>query len=369
MRVLQVITKGEVGGAQRHLLALCRELARQGVTVRAAIGGSEPDGPLAEDLGPICGPVHRIAALGNSWHPSKVISATYLLFRLVRQESPDLLHAHSAMAGVVARLAGALAGVPVIYTVHGFAFKPENAWQSRVAAFPIEWLLAPLTSQMICVSEHERQLALKLPLRAHRVTVVSNGIPDVDTAHISAATDPATIVMVARMASPKRPDLLLEAAARLRQRMGAETPVLFLGSGPDLTRHRELAARLGLQAVRFAGDLRDVPSELRRHAILVLMSDHEGLPMSLIEGMRAGMAIVASDLPGIRELLPDAGQARLVASDAESLALALRPLLESQELRVRMGTAARRRYEQRYTAARMEQAVQSVYAAALSRAA
>lgn len=370
MKVLQVITKGEIGGAQSHVLTLCRELARRDVNIHAAIGGTEERPPLSEALCALGLPVHRIPALGNSWNPLQMARALRTLVALVRQQRPDLLHAHSAMAGVVARLAGLLTGTPVIYTVHGFAFKVGAPWKRRAAAFAVEWMLAPLTRRMVCVSAYERQLARRLPLPPARVTVIHNGVEDVPNqgqGRTLAAETPPAIAMVARMAPPKRPDLLLQALAQLSATLGHEIPATFFGDGPDLPAHRDLAGRLGLHAAGFPGDVDEIPAQLAHHAIFVLMSDHEGLPISLIEAMRAGMAIVASDLPGIRELLPDAEHALLVAPDAAALSSALRQLIESPALRARMGAAARQRYEQHFTAERMGTAVQAVYATAISR--
>ncbi|GKT01431.1 glycosyltransferase [Acidovorax sp. SUPP3434] len=370
MKVLQIITKGEVGGAQSHVLTLCRELACQGVAVQVAIGGAEPHPPLANALEASHLAVHRVPALGNALNPVHVVRAAWALRGIVLEQSPDLLHAHSAMAGVVARLAGALTRTPVIYTVHGFAFKAGHPWKRRTVALAMEWLLAPLTRRMICVSDHERRLALVLPLPSRRVSVIHNGVEDVAVPGNSAASTAEaapTIAMVARMAPPKRPDILLHALAQLRGALGHEVPATFFGGGPELAAHRALAHRLGLQAVRFTGDVDDVAAQLAQHAIFVLASDHEGLPISLIEAMRAGMAIVASDLPGIRELLPESAHARLVAPDPAAWATALRQLIESPALRARMGAAARQRYEQHYTAKRMALAVRSVYAAATSR--
>lgn len=369
MKVLQIITKGEVGGAQSHVLTLCRELARQGVDVQVAIGGADPHPPLARELKASRLSVHRIPALSNALNPVQVVCAVHALQGIVREQSPDLLHAHSAMAGVVARLAGGLTGTPVVYTVHGFAFKAGSPWRRRAVAFAMEWLLAPLTRRMICVSEHERRLALRLPLPSPRVSVIHNGVEEVNIpgkGGMSATKAPPSIAMIARMAAPKRPDLLLHALARMRDALGHEVPATFFGGGPDLSAHRALAHRLGLKSARFSGDVGDIEAQLAHHTIFVLMSDHEGLPISLIEAMRAGMAIVASDLPGIRELLPDGAHARLVPPDAVALDAALRQLIESPTLRARLGAAARQRYEQHYTAQRMATAVKSVYAAAIS---
>lgn len=369
MNVLQVITKGEVGGAQSHVRTLCTVLQGRDVHVEVAIGGTRPE-PLAIDLEALDLPVHRIATLGNRLHPLPLWRATRDLLRLVRERRPDLLHAHSAMAGVAARIAGALAGVPVVYTVHGFAFKPGHPPLRRAVAWTTECLLAPLTRRLVCVSAHEQALARALPLPRRRISVIVNGVEDVpDTApgipESTGRTVPLSAVMVARMAPPKRPDLLLQALARLRDVRGEELPASFLGSGPDLAAHRALAERLNLHTVRFEGDVADVPAHLARHAIFVLMSDHEGLPISLIEAMRAGMAIVASDLPGVRELLPDVDCARHVPPEAGALADTLRQLIESSPTRARLGAAARQRYERHYTAERMGDAVQALYADAL----
>lgn len=369
MNVLQVITKGEVGGAQSHVRTLCAELQGRGVHVEVAIGGTRPE-PLAIDLQALGLPVHRIAALGNRLHPLPLWRATRELLRLVRERRPDLLHAHSAMAGVAARIAGALAGVPVVYTVHGFAFKPGHPPLRRAIAWATECLLAPLTRRLVCVSAHEQALARALPLPRRRVRVIANGVEDLPRAASALSgstghTGPISAVMVARMAPPKRPDLLLQALARVRDLRGEELPAHFLGSGPDLAAHRALAERLDLRTVRFEGDVPDVPAHLARHAVFVLLSDHEGLPISLIEAMRAGMAIVASDLPGVRELLPDAECALHVPPEAGALAQALQQLIESPATRARLGAAARRRYERHYTAERMGDAVQALYADAL----
>ncbi|RYF06876.1 MAG: glycosyltransferase family 1 protein [Comamonadaceae bacterium] len=370
VKVLQIITKGERGGAQSHVLTLSRELIRLKVDVHVAIGGIDARPPLEEALHGLHLPIHRIPALGNSWNPLHLARALRLLVSVVRTHSPDLLHAHSAMASVAARLAGLLTGTPVIYTVHGFAFKSGAPWKHRLVAFAVEWILATLTRRMVCVSEHERHLARWLPLPSARVTVIANGIEDTKHQYrvrTPSAETPPAIAMVARMAPPKRPDVLLQALFQLREAMGHEVSATFFGDGPDLLAHRSLAVQLGLQHSCFRGEAHDIPSQLSSHAIFVLISDHEGLPIALIEAMRAGMAIVASDLPGVREMLPDEAHAFLVPPDAAAVSSALRRLIESASLRASMGAAARRRYEQHYTAERMGVAVRTVYVTAISR--
>ncbi|WP_041676453.1 glycosyltransferase [Ramlibacter tataouinensis] len=354
-----VITKGETGGAQTHVLALCQALAGR-ADINVVIGGTSADSPLARALRQAGVPTRTLPALRNSLSPWAVARATRDLLRLLRERPPDLLHAHSAVAGVVARLAGWIARVPVVYTVHGFGFKPQAPALQRRMAFLAEWTLAPLTRRMVCVSHHERALAARLPLPAQRVSVIPNAV--VDTPHrASPAREPARIVMVARFAAPKRPDLLLRAAALLRDQQRHEALLTLIGDGPELVKCQALAREFGLAAARFPGDVSDVPERLAQHEVFVLLSDHEGLPISVLEAMRSGLAIVASDLPGIRELVRTGQEALLVPNDPAAVAQALARLAASPELRSRLGQGARRRYETLFTPGTMVDAVLNLY--------
>lgn len=356
---MQVITKGESGGAQTHVLALCQALTPR-VCFVAAIGGASPRSALGDALQMLGIPVFPLPQLANTLSPLRILAAVRSLLRLMREHKPDVLHAHSSVAGVVARIAGRIAGTPVIYTVHGFGFKPEAPRLQRWAAWMAERPLARLTDHMICVSDYERQLAVRLPIAPSRLSVIPNAVADTpDRAHPD--HEPVRIVMVARLARPKRPDLLLQALDLMRARLGREVSASLIGNGPDLEAHRALARQLNLQAMDFTGGVDDVPRRLAQHGVFVLMSDHEGLPISIIEAMRAGLSIVASDLPGVRELITHRTHGLLVANEASALADALLSLVAAPELRVRLGTAARRHYEARFTPAPMARAVEALY--------
>lgn len=356
---MQVITKGEIGGAQSHVLTLCEALAPR-VCLITAIGGVSPRSALGDQLRKLDIPVYSLPQLCNSLSPLRVLAAVRALLQLIRKHKPDILHAHSSVAGVVARIAGRLAGVPVVYTVHGFGFKPEAPRLQRWAAWIAEWPLARITDHMICVSEYERQLARKLPIAPDRLSVVLNAVAE--TSHLADPRHrPVRVVMVARLAPPKRHDLLLEALALIRNQLGYEVPASLIGGGPALEPCHVLARKLNLQAVEFMGDVNDVPRRLAQHHIFVLMSDHEGLPISIIEAMRAGLAIVASDLPGIRELIPHGTHGLLVANDPQSLADAILSLIAAPDMLARLGHAARQHYETRFTSAQMANAVEALY--------
>lgn len=360
-KVMQVITKGERGGAQTHVRTLCQALAPQ-VHFSAVIGGPSSS-PLEGDLRAQGLAVYRLPSLRNSLAPWHLIRSVLELRALIRQHEPDMLHAHSAVAGVVARLAGRLSHKPVIYTVHGFAFKPEVPWLRRTIAWCCEWLLAGWTEHMVCVSQHELQLAQGLPIRAGRLTVVPNAMEDDGQ---QARPGPTRIAMVARLAAPKRPDLLLHALAQLRDALGQEVPASIIGDGPDRDALQALASQLALHQVSFAGNVDDVPRRLAQHSLFVLLSDHEGLPISVIEAMRAGLPIVASQLPSMGELLPSEQYGALVPNKVEAIAQALERLARSPALRECMGRSARARYLECHTPERMASAILAIYTQALA---
>jgi glycosyltransferase involved in cell wall biosynthesis len=163
------------------------------------------------------------------------------------------------------------------------------------------------------------------------------------------------------MAPPKRPDLLLHALALLRTQHGLEPPTTIVGDGPDLAAHQALAQQLHLHHVVFTGERDDVAHCLAQHQVFVLLSEHEGLPISILEAMRAGLAILASDLPGLRELLPTPSHGVLVENTPAAVATALQRLLHDGPLRQQLAQRARLRYEQAHSPAHMAQAVLNVY--------
>ena len=196
-----------------------------------AVIGGDHTGPLGQTLDALGVPTAHLPSLRNSLNPFKIIASVRALLILIRHGQPQVIHAHSAVAGVIARLAGKIAQRPVVYTVHGFGFKPQAPWLIRTNAWLAEALLAAWTTRMICVSVHERQLAARLPMDATRASVIHNAIADAPWRCQLAASP--RIVMVARMAAPKRQDLLIEALALLANQ-GLHPPTRLLGDGHRL---------------------------------------------------------------------------------------------------------------------------------------
>ncbi|WER45167.1 glycosyltransferase [Cupriavidus sp. WKF15] len=353
-RIAYLITNSEIGGAQAHVADLMQAM-RQNADVTLLAGG---DGHLFASAQAAGIPAIRLRMLDNALSPVRAVQALRELNTALREVAPDIIHAHSAKAGALGRVAGKVLGIPVIYTVHGFAFKPAAPWRQRLAARVTEWLLAPLTTRLICVADGERELARSLPIAGSRVSVIRNGLADVaERAHPGAPL--RRIAMVARFAHPKRPDVLLEAFGQTGL---AQCELVIAGEGPQLPAIRARAQAMTPAQVALPGSIHDVPGLLASSQIFVLVSDHEALPLSVLEAMRAGLPVIASDLPGIREQLDD-GRCGILLEDKQpqTLARALQALAADAPRREALGRLARQRWEQQFGLARMIQATWAVY--------
>jgi lipopolysaccharide/colanic/teichoic acid biosynthesis glycosyltransferase/glycosyltransferase involved in cell wall biosynthesis len=358
--VMLVITKGEAGGAQSHVLSLCEALVGQ-VRFTVVIGGPDAPSWLGDQLRGLGIRVLALPALKETLLPWQVWPALQDLMGLIQTHTPNVVHAHSAMAGLVARMTRVQLDVPVLYTVHGFGFKLQVPWVRRQMASLAERALSRLTSHMVCVSQHERELAYQLPIAHERVHVVPNGIAHLKAPQETIWHDIPRLIMVARMKSPKRHDLLLQALVQVRDKLGHELPVTFVGDGPLRTQYIAQTEQLGLQDVTWAGEVTHVAPLLAEHDLLVLLSDHEGMPITVLEAMRSGLTIVASDLPGIREQVIAGQEALLVHNNPDAVAEQLVRLAQEPYLRKRLGKAAQQAFESTFTVDRMSQRVLSLY--------
>ncbi len=365
MNIAFVLTRADaLGGATVHVRDLACGLESLGHHVVVLVGGR---GEVLEDFEQH-GVEYRILRwLGRPIHPVKDALAVAELRRVLVELNPDLVCTHTAKAGLVGRLAAALAGIPALYTPHGWSIgdrvSTANAWMFRAA----ERAVAPLSKSIINVCEAERSLA-----RHHRITrdsrlaVIHNGVRDIDAALQADSTlSPARVLMVARFDPPKDHATLLTAAAALED---IPWTLELLGSGPGRTQARALAGQLGLTSrILFTNSGTDVARRLADAQLFVLASRSEGFPLSILEAMRAGLPVIASDVGGVREAVVD-GETGFIVKPGDSAALseALRLLISDSTLRLKFGRAGRRRYELHFTFEQMIGETLSLYESVLS---
>ncbi|KQQ97819.1 glycosyltransferase family 4 protein [Deinococcus sp. Leaf326] len=358
--ILLLITKAERGGAQTHVLELMRLRDRARITV-----ASGEDGFLLEQARALGLETVVVPQLVAPLDPRRDLAALWALTRLLRRLRPDLVHLHSSKAGLLGRVAARLAGVPAVFTAHGWAFTEGAGRARRLLAIWSERLAAPLSAAIIAVSDYDRDLGARLRV-APQARTIHNALPGEPRPGLATArpAGPVRFVMVARFAPPKDQGLLLRAAAPLR---GAE--VWLIGDGPELETTRALAATLEMgERARFLGSRDDVPELLAQGDVFCLCSHYEGFPISVLEGMRAGLPVIASDVGGVGEAVVDGRTGLLVAhNDVVSWRLALARLLDDPAGRAAMGHAGGERFAAHFTLPHLLERTWAVYREVLAR--
>jgi glycosyltransferase involved in cell wall biosynthesis len=363
-RVLLLVTLAEWGGAQ-HIVSLLAHCFHERYALSVACA---PRGELVTRLLDQGIRVVSIPEFVRNPHPWRDAVALWRLFRVMRRERFDLVHAHGTKAGLLGRLAARIARVPVVlFTAHGWAFTEGRAIWQRWLLASVERLAARWSTRIVCVSAHDWRLAQQFGVGGQtQLVVIRNGIKPVDPPRLDADAVRRTlgvrelpvIVSVGRLASQKDPMTLLDAARRL-----AAGTVVLVGDGPLRPTAERYVRRHGLQdRVILAGMRRDVASILAVSDVFVLASRWEGLPLAIIEAMMAGLPVVATRVGGVPELVEDGVTGVIVPPrDSEALAAALRRLLADPGLRSRMGRAGKERAFRDFTEDRMARETEKLY--------
>jgi glycosyltransferase involved in cell wall biosynthesis len=364
MRIAYVITRADaVGGASIHVRDLAGAMRERGHEVLVLTGGRGPVTELFDAAGLPFTPLEFLRRPVHPWWDARAVGE---LARVLRAWRPDLVSTHTAKAGWVGRAACARLGVPAVYTPHGLAVGGRMGAAAGFYFTMAERAASRWTSALVCVSESEKRLALARRVAPPRLLhVVYNGVRDVaPELRAVPGSSGARLVSVARLEPPKDHATLLAALAGLRS---LDWELELVGDGPLEAPLRRQAASLGLAArVRFLGYQTDIAPALARAHVFVLASRSESFPRSVLEAMRAGLPVVASDVGGIGEAVTHDGIGLLVAPrDPAMLAHSLGGLISAATLRARMGAAARATYEARFRLDTMVEATAAIYARVL----
>ena len=356
-RVLYLVTRGERGGAQAHVLHLATTMKSHfEVVVATGERGFLVDECISRGI-----PVHIVHNLQRDINfLSDTLSFLQIVW-LLRKVRPDIVHAHTFKAGLIGRFAAARLGIPSIYTVHMWPFELSDSPSSwRLFGPPIERLSATWCDRIIAVSSTGAEIGERHGIgQRQKITWIHNGIPDCEERASVDSTGPPVITMVARFTEPKYQELLLRAFAKI-----PAGPILRLvGDGPKRAEAERLAKDLGIaDRTVFMGSRSDIPELLASSQIFVLASRSELFPISILEAMRAGLPIVASNVGGVPEAVINNHSGLLVPTESvNAMAQAIEKLLSDRELRIRLGRAARLRFEEHFSSTRMAIRTRSIY--------
>jgi len=365
MKILYSVTGAKFGGAVVHVLGLMRADIKVGHIV-GLVAAPEPHLMSgARDIGAQVFP-NRYFVRRVQLHND--IRALWPVFRAVQRFNPDIVSAHSTKAGYAARLVCAILRKPVIFTAHGWAFAEGRRWWEKRFLALAECLAAKTTARIVCVSQHDVNLALRFKVAsAEKLVLIRNGVDPVSLLSADGTGvqqefglgKVPVLTMVGRLAPQKDPLALLKACQLLK----GEFRLLVVGDGELRRQAEEFVSQENLgHKVTFTGERRDVPEILAASDVFVLASRWEGLPLVIIEAEMAGLPVVASCVGGMEELVQDGITGFLVPPrNPEAMAEALQKLLDDAHLRRKFGLVAREKALNEFTLDRMLTKTHQVY--------
>jgi glycosyltransferase involved in cell wall biosynthesis len=365
MKMVHVLTRGDVlGGAQSHVRELALELRHRGHDVTVITGAP---GIFSEQLRQLGIPWLQVKSLVRPLRPHLDLAALVELCHAFRHLQPDLVCAHTAKAGSLARAAARLRRIPSVFTPHGWSMVNRASLRPIPIYCWAESVAGRLGARVINVCEFERSFAEQFRVcPASALEVVYNGIAETTLGRRRPVdAQPPVIVMVARFASQKDHATLLQALSGL---LHMDWRLLLVGSGELQPLVIAQLNALGLgNRVRILPSETDVGHLLMEAQIFVLSTHFEALPISILEAMRAGMPVLATDVGGISEAVRHNETGLLVhRGDISSLRDALACMIADPILRLAMGAAGRNLWTAQFTATAMATRTLEVYQRALA---
>ena len=365
LRVLQVASGDLWAGAEVQLFNMCEQLRASDEILLDVVLLN--DGLLAERLREIGIAVTILDEASLSFW--RICTA---LITHCRNRRPDIMHSHRRKENVLVALCGLRLRIPSIRTVHGAAESGLKRFSLRnMATFLDQWSGRFLQRRVVAVSKDLAQ-KLRKEYPESQVETIRNGIALSDLTIVRAADLPpghTHIGMVGRLVPVKRIDLFLDAAAVLiRDDVDQRYQFWIVGDGPLLEQSIAQARSLNIaDRVEFIGHVPSVIPYLQALDLLVMCSDHEGTPMTLLEALQCQVPIVAHDVGGIRELL-EGGECGYLVSEqsAKEYATAVSHVLQSNALKEKYARNGNTRLQKYYSAESTASAYVKLYRKVIS---
>ena len=366
MKILYVITLPDIGGAQTHLLEIACAMKNDGNDVQVIAGKY---GWLTEQLELKGINVGVIKELVREISLKKDWAAVQHVRKIIKNWQPDIVHCHSSKAGIVGRIAAWLECVPGVFTAHGWAFTEGVPITRRVLYSIIENIMLNITAKCFCVSEYDRCLAKKWFLRdSHRLITVHNGVVEALPQGEAVARKRDTggilrLIMVGRFSKQKDHMLLIKAVHDINQKYPGQVHLSLVGDGDLFAAAKQYVVVNNLgEFIILLGESTCVDSLLAQSDVFCLISNYEGLPISIIEAMRAGLPVIASDVGGNNELVEDGINGYLISrGDREGLVQAIEKMLKDRDLITEFGKRSQEKFRTEFAFSAMMQKIESAY--------
>ncbi len=338
MKILQVITKANWGGAQVYVHDLLQASALFNAESVLVYGTS---GALLEKISPI--PTIHISSLERNITLFGDIKTFFSLYRLFRKERPDVVHLHSSKAAVIGSIAARMARVPrIIFTAHGWPYNESRPWWQRIIFICFAWLAVQMSHTTIAVS-HTVRVQAPLFFTNHKIQTIHNGVESFSlygkenarsALGLKLPKDAFIFGSIGELHKSKGFDILLQSFARIHKKH-PHTHLIIMGEGEERTHLEAIIAKEKLAAcVTLCGHVDNAKEFLRAYNVFVLPSRTEALGYVLLEAGIAHVPVIGTRVGGIPEIIEHKHTGLLVTKgDMRELTLAMEySLSHKQEL-------------------------------------
>lgn len=368
LRIMRIIARMNVGGPALQAVTLMRGLPADSFDQRLYTGFA---GPGEADYIDLCAPgleIHRVSTLGRRIRLADDARALVALTAEIRRFRPHIVHTHTAKAGTLGRAAAILGHVPArVHTFHGHLLKGYFPPRTARLVIAAERVLARHTDRLVAVGDQVRDDLLAAGIgQPGQYAVVPPGtrlrpLPDRSSARCRLGLPPnvPVVAYVGRLTRIKRPDRMVAVA---REVVAAIPDARFAicGSG-DLEPEVSSAANDLSGSMKLLGWRADVETVYAAADVVLLTSDNEGMPVSLIEAALAGVPAVATNVGSVAEVVRQNATGVLTRCDVGELARNVVRLLRDDALRLRLGTAAAEWCREHFSPERLVGDVQRLY--------
>ena len=347
MKICQIITRADtIGGAQKHVIDICKQLKNDGHQVTVISGSSNvlKKNISNEDIDFI-----GISYLKREFSFFDDLKTLFLLSKLFLVKKPDVVALHSIKAGLLGRIAGFFSSSTIYFTAHGWSHIRDSGGIKRKFYVNLEKHLSLLCKKVICVSQADLDFAHKvIGIKENKLCLIENGVHPIETEEQSNSTDIIKLLSIIRFQAPKDFETLLLGLSQVKDKPWV---LDILGDGPDINIVNKRIQNLGLvNKIRLLGFKDNVDKYYQQSDAVILISKSEGLPMSLLEAMSCSKLLIASDVGGVSDLIiPEWNGFLVPTGDVEYLSLCLTKIIDFPNIIKEYGNNSKIHFDLNYS--------------------
>ena len=373
VKVMQIIARMNVGGPAVLVTDLMRNLDSSKFEARLVTGycdESESDylDEVATDIKAI-----RIPGFGRSISIGNDLKAFFLLMREIRRFKPDVVHTHTAKAGVLGRVAAFLArpSAKRIHTFHGHLLHGYFGSRKVQIVVFLEKILGLITQKFVAIGNVVKADLVRAGIaKDSKFEVIYPGLQNLDVypkleARKTLGLDSKKIyvVYVGRLTQIKRPDRLIELGRSLKA--SHSTAHLIIAGAGELLEDLTVKSESESLPITFLGWRNDIDIILSASDIAVLCSDNEGIPLTLIQASQAGLPIVSTNVGSVSDIVLDGVTGLLTEVSAKDVIQGVSKLIDEPGLRARLGESGQKRAKELFSSQTMVKRHEELYSQSL----